>query len=87
MGCESNGSIFASAHVNYARYGLLYVRAMESLQTKVWSLPVHGQYSMIHVCGASNSTWSDMFSDSTCMRYRHSHGGLTGITLDFNATM
>ena len=27
-----------------------------------------------------NSTWLEMFIESTCMRYGHSQGGLTGIT-------
>ena len=34
------------------------------------------------VKGASNLTWSDMFIESTFMRYGHSQGGLRGITLN-----
>ena len=41
---------------------------------------------MRHVCGASNSTWSDMFIESTFRWYGHGQGGLTGITLNNNAT-
>ena len=77
---------FASAHVNYARYGLYYLRSMESLPAEILTLFLNGQHTMRHVCGASNSTWSDMFIESTFMRYGHSHGGLTGITLNDNAT-
>ena len=40
---------------------------------------------MRHVSSASNSTWSDMFLESTFMRYGHSQGGLTGITSNDNA--
>lgn len=36
--------------------------------------------------GAANSTWSDMYIETTSMRYGHSQGGLTGITLNDNAT-
>ena len=34
------------------------------------------------VCGATNSTRSDIFIESTLMRYGHSNGGLAGITLN-----
>ena len=34
------------------------------------------------VCGASNSTWSVMFIESTCMQYGQCEGDLTGITLN-----
>ena len=34
------------------------------------------------ICGATNSTWSDIFIESTLMRYGHSKGGLTGIALN-----
>ena len=34
------------------------------------------------ICGATNSTWSDIFIESTLMRYGNSKGGLTGITLN-----
>ena len=34
------------------------------------------------ICCATNSTWSDIFIESTLMRYVHSKGGLTGITLN-----
>lgn len=41
---------------------------------------------MRHAPGIANSTWSDMFIETTFMRYGHSQGGLTGITLNDNAT-
>ena len=35
------------------------------------------------ICGATNSTWSDIFIESTSlMRYGHSKGDLTGIILN-----
>ena len=47
---------------------------------------LQGQHTTRHKAGAANSTWSDMFIESTFMRYGHSQGGLTGITLNQNAT-
>ena len=41
--------------------------------------------AMSDVCGSPDSTWSDKFIDSTFMRYVHSQGGLTGITLNDKA--
>ena len=38
--------------------------------------------AMSDVCGASNSTWSGMFIESTFMQYGHCEGDLTGITLN-----
>ena len=79
---------FASSHVNYARYELYYLRSMESLPEDVHSLFMQGQHTMRHVSCASavsNSTWSSMFIESSFMRYGHSQGGLTGITLNDNA--
>ena len=36
---------------------------------------MQGQHTMRHASGASNSTWCDMFIESTFMRYGHSQGG------------
>ena len=47
---------------------------------------LQGQQTVRHVCGASNSTWYDMFIESTFIWYGHSQGGLIGITLNDNAT-
>ena len=41
--------------------------------------------AMSDVCGSPDSTWSDKFIESTFMRYGHSQGGLTGITLNDKA--
>ena len=75
---------FASVNMNYARYGMFYLRSMTSLPTEIQFL--QGQHTVRHVYGSSNSTWSDMFIESTFMWYGHSQGGLTGITLNDNAT-
>ena len=36
---------------------------------------------MHHIPGLWNGLWSDMYIESTFMRYGHSHGGIIGITL------
>ncbi len=77
---------FAAGHANYARYGLYYLRSMESLPSEIQKLFMKGQHTMRHTPGSANSTWSDMFIETTFMRYGHSHGGLTGITLNDSAT-
>ena len=72
---------FAARHVNYARYGLYYLRSMEKLPDQVQSLFLKGQHVTRHIRGIWNGIWSDQFIESTFMRYGHSAGGITGITL------
>ena len=45
---------FASAHVNYARYGLYYLRSMESLGEEELSKFMKGEHVMHHVPGLWN---------------------------------
>ena len=72
---------FASGHVNYARYGLYYLRSMESLQGEELSMFMRGEHVMYHVPGLWNGIWSDMYIETTFMRYGHGPGGIIGITL------
>ena len=72
---------FASGHVNYARYGLYYLRSMESLGQEELSKFMKGEHVMHHVPGLWNGIWSDMFIETTFMRYGHGPGGIIGITL------
>lgn len=72
---------FASAHVNYARYGLYYLRSMESLDREELAKFMKGEHVMHHVPGLWNGIWSDMFIETTFMRYGHGPGGIIGITL------
>ena len=39
-----------------------------------------GEHVMHHIPGLWNGLWSDMYNESTFMRYGHSHGGIIGIT-------
>ena len=77
---------FASGHVNYAGYGLYYLRSMEALPSGISEMFLKGQHTVRHSSGASNSTWSDMYIETTFMHFGHSQGGVTGITLNSNAT-
>ena len=72
---------FASGHVNYARYGLYYLRSMESLQGEELSMFIRGEHVMHHVPGLWNGIWSDMYTETAFMRYGHGFGGIIGITL------
>lgn len=72
---------FTSGHVNYARYGLYYLRSMESLQEEQISKFMKGEHVMRHIPGLWNGIWSDMYIETTFMRYGHGPGGIIGITL------
>lgn len=65
---------FASAHFNYARYGLYYLRSMEALSAEVLSEFMKGNHVMRHTPGIWNGIWSDMYIESTFMRYGHEAG-------------
>ena len=72
---------FASAHVNYAWYGLYYLRSVESLGEEELSKFMKGEHVMHHVPELWNGIWSDMFIETTFMCYGHGPGGIIGITL------
>ena len=72
---------FAAGHVNYARYGLYYLRSMEKLPPHVEGYFLQGQHVTRHIAGLWNGLWTDQFIESTFMRYGHSAGGIIGITL------
>ena len=72
---------FAASHNYYARYGLYYLRSMEKLPEEVLKEFLQGHHVMRHKTGIWNSIWSDMFIETTFMRYSHGPGGIIGITL------
>ena len=72
---------FAAGHVHYARYGLCYLRAMEALPEEVLDRFMKGEHVMRHQRGLWNGLWSDMFIETTFMRYGHAPNGIIGITL------
>ena len=50
---------FAAGHVNYARYGLCYLREMERLPQEVLSHFMKGKHVIHHSAGLWNGIWSD----------------------------
>ena len=52
---------FAADHVHYARYGMFYLRAMESLPINVREHFRKGENVMQHVQGIWNGIWSDTY--------------------------
>ena len=67
---------FAAGHQNYARLGLVYLRAIENLPNNVLPHFLKGQHLMRHMNGLWNGIWSDMFIESTFMRYGHGRSGI-----------
>ena len=72
---------FAAGHVHYARYGLYYLRSMEALPQEVLEAFMRGEHVMRHMPGIWNGIWSDMYIETTFMRYGHGQNGIIGITL------
>ena len=64
-----------------SRYCLYYLRSMEKLSGPVLQDFLQGKYVTRHQPGLWNAIWTDMFIESTFMRYGHSPGGIIGITL------
>lgn len=57
--------MFASGHVNYACYGLYYLRNMQAMPPDVLKHFMKGELTMHHIPGIYNGIWSDMFIEST----------------------
>ena len=72
---------FASNHVNYVRYGLYYLKTMQRLPPDILSKFLDGQHVMRHKPGFWNGIWSDMWIETTYMRYGKGPAGIKGITL------
>ena len=72
---------FAAAHWHYARYGLFYLRSMEKLDGDILHRFMNGEHVMRHRKGLWNGIWSDMYIETTFMRYGHGPNGIVGITL------
>ncbi|KAG0720296.1 hypothetical protein GWK47_048801 [Chionoecetes opilio] len=58
---------FSAGHINYARYGLYYLRSMEKLPKELASQFLKGQHVMRHKPGLWNGIWSDIFIETTFM--------------------
>ena len=62
---------FAAGHQNYARLGMMYLRAIENLPDNILHFFLKGKHVMRHINGFWNGIWSGMFIESTFMRYGH----------------
>jgi len=71
----------AAVHVNYARYGLCYLREMEQLPHELLSPFMKSEHVMRHSAGLWNGIWSDMIIETTFVRYGHTPVGIVGIML------
>ena len=73
---------FAAGHHNYARYGLYYyLRSMEKLPAEILEKFLKGEHVMHYRPGIWNGIWSDMYIETTFMRYGKGPKGIIGITL------
>ena len=72
---------FAAGHHNYARYGLCYLNDMKKLPDYLLVKFMRGEHVTRHQRGYWNGIWSDMFIETTFMRYGKGPGGVIGITL------
>ena len=72
---------FAAGHVNYASYGLYYMRSMERLHENVLKRFLNEEHVRSHNPGVWNGIWSNMFIETTFMCYGKGPGGLVGVTL------
>ena len=73
---------FASGHVNYARSGLYYLWSMQNMPQDVFTKFMKGEYVMRHQDGLWNGVWSDLFIETTFMRYAHGPSDIIGSTLN-----
>lgn len=72
---------FAAGHHNYARYGLFYLRTTENISSSMLDNFLNGNHVMRHMPGYWNGIWSDMWIETTFMRFGHGLKGIIGITL------
>ncbi|KAL8583211.1 hypothetical protein ACOMHN_053724 [Nucella lapillus] len=72
---------FAAGHSNYARALIVYLRTIERLPPDILVHFLNGKHVMRHVEGLWNGIPSDMFIESTFMRYGHGRAGIVGVTL------
>ena len=71
---------FASGHINYARYGICYLRTLHKLPKCILEAFLRGEHVMRHQDGIWNGIWSDMMIETTYMRYGKGPGGIIGVT-------
>ena len=68
---------------NYARYAVLYVHHMKGLDPVTMKKLQYGAF-LRHIPGIYNSTWTDMFIETTYMRLGHGPSGAIGVATDYH---
>ena len=69
---------FTAGHVNYIRYGMYYLCSKEGLAEVLKCFMNDEAYS-----GVLNAIWSDMFPESTLMRYGRAKTGIIVVSLKY----
>ncbi len=72
---------FHANHYNYARYSTVHLITMRSLPEDVLAQFMKGEHVLRHIPGIWNGLWSDMFIETTFMRFGKGKQGILGITL------
>ena len=72
---------FAAGHHNCARYGTYHLYDMKKLPQSIFDKFLRGEHTQ-HNGGLWNGIWSDMFIETSFMRYGKGPGGLIGLTLN-----
>ena len=76
---------FPAGHIQYARYGLIYLKSMLKLHGETLGSFLKGEHVQRHRKGMWNRIQTDIFIETMFMRYGHGPGGLIGITLNEKA--
>ena len=72
---------FAAGHHNYACYTTVYLNDMHNLPPAILARFMRGEHVTRHRRDYWNGMWSDMFIETTFMRYGKGPNGLIGLTL------
>ena len=68
---------------NYARYAAFFVHNTKGLDPVMMKKLQHGAF-VRHITGIYNSTWTDMFIETTYMRMWHGQTGAIGVATDYH---
>ena len=79
---KDDTSFFAANHVNYARWGLYYLRCMEALPDDVRSHFMKGEHTVQLLDNVWSGIWSDMAIEMSYMRFGKGSAGIIGQSTD-----
>ena len=78
LGCRSHASLFTCCC-----YAAFYVQNAKGLDPAMMKKRKHGAF-VRNIPGIYNSTWTDMFIETTYMRMWHGHTGAIGVATDYH---